>query len=908
MQSFLEDVIKEISQKHSSLENMVFLLPNKRAGTFLRNSIAKSQKKTQFSPDILSIETFVEKISGLAYASNTQQLFELYNAYLNTEEKEKDSFATFSKWGQTLLQDFNEIDRFLVDTTKLFSHLSAIQEINHWYLQKERTQLIEDHIRFWNNLESLYQEFNNNLLVQGLGHQGQIYRKACSTIETYLEANTSKKHIFIGFNALNAAETYIIKKVLSTSDAEIYWDIDPCFIADPIHDAGYFIRKHLKWSYYTTNSPKGLKTNYRTKKNIQIIGVPKNVSQANYVGNLLGELDQKDHNQLKNTAVVLGDETLLNPILNAIPKEINSVNITMGYPLDKTPLANLFLEYIDLYLGKEQQGWFYKELISFLNNSYVQILLTDGTCNNATLLAKRIRERNWTYIDPEKLEIIGGDAGNIISQLFFKEAPSTLLLLEKITEIISGLRAKFQETKNTLGLEYLYRFYNLFNQIKALVPKYPFLNDIRSLQNLFKQLLTSETLDFRGEPLQGLQIMGMLESRNLDFETVILTSINEGILPSGKSNNSFIPFDIKLGFQMPTYKEKDAVYTYHFYRLLQRAKNIYILYNTEPDVLEGGEKSRLIMQLLTDEDNTAQITEILAAPLTRPTIKAPQIVAKDPELVQAIKSLMGNGVSPTSLTNYIRNPIDFYKKHILRIRESLDVEETVAANTLGTIVHDVLEQLYTPLVGQYLTSDNLKALKVDLNTVIRHHFSKNYSDGDISKGKNLIAYNVVLRYVENFIDSEIRATEKAKIKILALEKSLEAILTIPNLNFPIRLKGKLDRIDEVDGIVRIIDYKTGSVLPSQVKINTWETLIKDYNKSKAFQLLCYALLYTKGENTGTFEAGIISIKNPGKGLFKFSHGKSTLIDPVILSNFHEALNVLITEICNPEIAFAEKEV
>ncbi len=876
----------------------------------------KTANKTLFSPDIYSIETFVEKISGLSYATNTQQHFELYGAYLNTSKGEKESFSAFLKWGQTLLQDFNEIDRYLIDPSKIFSYLSAIQEVNHWYLQKEKTKMMDDYIKFWNNLEQLYTTFNNSLIEKGLGHQGLVYRQACHNLSTYLKLNPKKTYIFIGFNALNTAEEYIVQEILSTSNADIYWDTDPYFINDPIHDAGYFIRQHRnKWKSLKNKPLKGISEHYLSKKNIRIIGVPKSVSQAKYVGNLLKDLKLENPQHLKKTAVVLGDETLLNPLINSVPKEIEDINITMGYPLSKTPLASLFSQFFDLHTNKEKQGWFYQNILNFLSHPYAQILLKNNGDNYANSISDEIKNKNWAYIDTEKIGLLAKETNKYTSLLFFSEDIPPKKFMDKCVDIIMELRTKLKEAENPLGLEYLYRFYTLFNQLKELIEKHPFIKDLKSLQNLYKELLSSETLDFQGEPLKGLQIMGMLESRNLDFETIIITSVNEGILPSGKSNNSFIPFDVKKAFGLPTYKEKDAVYTYHFYRLLQRAKNIYLIYNTEPDVLEGGEKSRLITQLLTDENKLGDITQVIATPEIKPTQKIMESVSKDAHLMEMIKSLVAKGLSPTSLTNYIRNPIDFYKKNILKIDDLIEVEETVATNTFGTIVHDTLEELYKPLIDNYLTPENLTALKPKIKEVVKRYFSKSYSDGDITRGKNLIAFNVVVRYVENFIDLEIKQAKSHQIKILGLEESLNIPLIIPEINFPIVLKGKLDRIDEKDGMIRIIDYKTGKVTATQVEVVDWQELVENYNYSKAFQLLCYALMYNEKYPVKTIEAGIFSFKNLNSGLLQFatkdkkgSRTKDTSIQQQTLQLFSYELKRLISEICNPEIPFTEKEV
>ncbi|PCJ95316.1 MAG: hypothetical protein COA50_08890 [Flavobacteriaceae bacterium] len=903
MQSFLEEVIDDVWSKHKSFDNLVFVLPSKRAGTFLRSNLAKVTNKTIFSPEIYSIETFVEKIAGISYASNTEQLFELYHSYLKTYKGEKEDFYGFSKWGQTILQDFNEIDRHLIDPSQLFPYLSAIKEIDYW----DTTKMMKDYIRFWNNLEQLYEHFNKTLLDKGVGHQGLVYRQACERLNSYLDTD-KQTYIFIGFNALNKAEEFIIQKILQKGNGDIFWDADHYFVDDPIHDAGYFIRQHQKtWPYFKNNVLKGINDNYLSQKNINIIGVPKSVSQAKYVGKLLKDLEKKDSSYIKNTAIVLGDENLLNPLMNSIPQEIEGVNITMGYPLYKTPAASLFSQFFEQYINTNQKGWYYKNVLNMLSHPYIQFILTDGKVNGSSKISEEINNRNWVYINLENIKIITKGLSAPTSLVFFDSPSTPKEFIEKCLHLIEGLKPVFIKNNNALGLEFLYRFYRLFNQLDELVKTYTFISDLKTLYGLYKELIASETLDFQGEPMKGLQIMGMLESRNLDFENVIITSVNEGILPSGKSNNSFIPFDVKKEYQMPTYKEKDAVYTYHFYRLLHRAKNVYIIYNTEPDVLEGGEKSRLITQLLTDENKIKDITQIIASPKIQAAIKKRELIPKNEALIQEIKKLAEKGFSPSSLTNYIRNPIDFYKQSILGINNVLEVEENVAANTFGTIVHDTLEELYTPFIGTYLTKEKLNALKPIITQIVITHFTKSYPDGDITKGKNLIAFNVVLKYIENFINMEIRQLEKHQIKILGLEEKLDIQISIPELDFPIKLKGKLDRIDEKDGVLRIIDYKTGKVTARDVKVTDWEEINSNYSKSKAFQLLCYALMFHKKQAFHTLEAGIYSFKNLKGGLLEFK-AENSFINQETMNKFKLYLHELILEICNPKIPFAEKEV
>ncbi|RUA19258.1 MAG: PD-(D/E)XK nuclease family protein, partial [Flavobacteriia bacterium] len=370
--------------------------------------------------------------------------------------------------------------------------------------------------------------------------------------------------------------------------------------------------------------------------------------------------------------------------------------------------------------------------------------------------------------------------------------------------------------------------------------------------------------------------------------------------------NSFIPFDVKRDYGLPTYKEKDAIYTYHFYRLIQRAKNVHIIYNTEPDVLEGGEKSRLITQLLTDENLKPYITHTVASPQVKIDPVPPVELLKQGTLLEDIKAFAQNGFSPTSLTNYIKNPIDFYTRNILKINDLEEVEENIAANTFGTIVHDSLEQLYMPLLGSVLTKENVSALKPLVPAIVEQHFRGNLAGVDIKKGKYLLVYNVIVKYLNNFIDLELEQVQNHQIKLLALEQKYVEELTIPSVPFPITLKGTLDRVDELDGTLRIIDYKTGKVEPKNVKITDWEALITDYDKSKAFQLLCYAYLYAQKNPVQNIKAGIYSFKNLSQGLFSFSEDKNNIIDQQTLSTFESYLNRLIIEICSVEIPLTEK--
>ncbi|GAA3572840.1 PD-(D/E)XK nuclease family protein [Snuella lapsa] len=921
MTTFIFDVLKDLQNNNVALSNITFILPSKRAGLFLKHQLAQITEQTFFSPDIISIEEFVEGLSQLKKVTNTELLFEFYSTYVQHTNKEtRDAFEPFSKWAQILLQDFNEIDRYLIPQDQIFNYLSAIKEIEHfhWSLEENQTDFIKNYLTFWNRLDSYYTNFTKRLLNKNIGYQGLIYRQAVKMLEPYIENNANKQHVFLGFNALNTAEETIIQTLLQKKMAKTYWDIDAVFINNPLHDAALFTRQHKSdWPYFNENTFNWITNNYSKPKTISIYGVPKNIGQAKRIGSILNKI-KRENKTLQNTAVVLGDENLLIPVLNALPESVGPLNITMGFPLQSIPLASLFEIVFHIHKNASDR-FYYKDVINLLSHQYIRPLFKIEDSDYASKIIETIDTNNIIYLTTERLKQIAGSSHSYIDLLFSDWNKGISRTLKNCQQLILSIKNHFEKNKtsNLLSLEYLYRFNELFNELTRLNSKYEHIHDLNALYSIYKELLSSETLNFQGEPLEGLQIMGMLESRVLDFETVIIASVNEGILPSGKSNNSFIPFDVKLENKLPTYKEKDAVYTYHFYRLLQRAKNIHITYNTEADVLTAGEKSRFITQL--ELEGIHNINHEIITPQVPVIMPALNTINKTKALLQELILVAEKGFSPSSLTNYIRNPIDFYYQKILKIQEHDNVEETVAANTLGTVVHNTLEDFYKPLSGKFLTTECVKNMKKNISNTVKHHFKTIYKEGDITKGKNLIIFEIAKRYVLNFLDMEIQDLEAGnQIKIIAIETDNKVTIDLPELDFPVRITGKVDRVDEYNGITRIIDYKTGRVDQNSVEIVNWEDLTTDYKKfSKSFQILCYAyMMQLSGQIQLPIEAGIISFKNLNQGILKFAKKdrtgayakKDMLITQETLNNFEKELKHLILEICNPNIPFIEKEV
>ena len=913
MTSFISQILQELLRQPCDISKLTFVLPSKRAGAFLRKEISNLVEKPVFSPNILSIEEFTENVSQLKSIDSVTSLFEFYAVYKDcTPADQTEDFENFSNWAQTLIHDFNEIDRYLISSEAIFDYLSEIQDINHWSLHEEKTDLVKNYLTFWKKLPEYYLALKANLLKNKLAYQGLIYREASEKIEDFAKIN-APNYVFLGFNALNTAEQLIIQKMLEYK-ARVFWDIDEVHFLDQNHDASLFIREYAaKWPYYKNHDFKTVSTNYTSQKEIEIIGIPKNVGQAKYVGEILANLSPQE---LNSTALVLGDETLLLPMLNSMPENIKNLNITMGYPLKYSPFSALFEKCFEMLIT-ENNRFYYKDVISILNNSVIQ---KDSNFRSDEVIAI-IKSENLIYLSKDKiLDFFDKDQAGLISLCFSDKKISPKEALHNFKELLYRFKVVIQkEEQDPLNLEFLYQYHLIFDNLSELTDTYQHINSISSLHHFYNELSSAKSLDFQGKPFDGLQLMGMLESRVLDFDTVILTSVNEGTLPAGKSNNSFIPYDLKKSFNLPTYKEKDAIYTYHFYHLLQRAKKIYLLHDSDTESRMGGEKSRFLIQLEVEKQALHTINNSVVVPQVPKIEKQLQRVQKTPEMLEILKKRAEKGFSPSALTTYIRNPIDFYRQYILGIRDKDEVEETVAYNTLGTVVHDTLEAFYAPITNQELTLVHLQDFLNRTPSEVAKQFEKNYSKAPISKGKNLLIFEVVKRYVINFLKMEIKAVESGnKIEIKEIESNLTASLNIAELNFPVKIGGKVDRVDLADGILRIIDYKTGKVAQNQLEIVDWDALATDYDKyAKPFQVLMYATMLLQNKpGIIRVEAGVVSFKNLAHGFLKFAKKdkagkgaiKETNIDETILENFHEQLKKLILEICDPEIEFIEKDI
>ena len=906
MQSFLKIVLSELNKKKVNLSDCVFILPNKRAGLFLKEAISTTIEKNIFSPDILPIDDFITSLSGLSKISNTELLFEFYSVYkLNTHTQEQNEFEDFIKWARILLNDFDDIDRELADSNAVFNYLQAINDLDHWSLDEDKTSIVENYMSFWKDIKKYYSQLSNHLLNKSKGYQGLIYKEAINNLESYINSNSNKLHIFLGFNALYGSESIIIQELLQSGVAKIYWDIDEATINSEYNSSGYYINQYINsWPYYNGNKIDIMSNNYSTKKNISVIGTAKNIGQAKYVGEIIGKI--KNPNALNNTAIVLGDEKLLTPLLNSMPNKIEDLNITMGLPIKLSSTASLFDNLLKLH-SENKKSFYYKNVISILSHELIVPLLntSDGD------ICKIINTNNIVYLNLNTLIKINKSNREIL-ELLLSAWDNTSNAIDNCIKVIYRIKDHFDnnEAQEKMTFEYLYHFNKLFNKLKLLQNKYEHINSIRTLHNLYREIIKNEKVPFNGEPLKGLQVMGILESRVLDFETVIISSLNEGILPMGNKSSTFIPFDVRIQHNLPIYKDKDAIYSYHFYRLIQRAKNIYLLYNTEPDVINGGEISRFIRQL--EIENIHKVNHKILVPKT-PIIKKELIeIDKNSDILKKLNEISERGFTASMLLNYIRNPISFYYQTILEIPEDKQMEETIAYNTLGSVIHNTLEDLYKPLENKELNEKSIKEMQEKKDKIVDKYFQEKFSIGNLTKGKNLIIVETAKKYIDNFLKKELKdINEGNTIKILGIETKFETTINLSSELKNIKIRGKIDRIDSVNGITRVIDYKTGGqVKQTDLNIKEYDKIFEEKKYSNIFQLLFYSLALEKNKKYNfPVENGIISFRNLSIGALKTKFlDKSNLVTPEKLENYKKGLERLIIEILDIDASFKEKKI
>ncbi len=942
MQTFLEEVTNHVLTKYEGKTGeLCIVTPNRRAGIFFRKHFAARVKKPLWAPEFLSIEDFINELTGLNICDSISLLFEFYEVYCRIEGENTKTIDEFIRWAPVLLKDFDDLDAGLENPDTLFEHLHDVKYIETW--NPDGTPLTDfqiNYLEFFGRLRTYHNELKAHLLKKNLAYQGLSSRQAAESIKKGSTGLPWEKVIFTGFNAFNQAEEMIADTLLSRQQAEILTEADAYYLENTMHEAGSFIRKYAgKWGLKTPAT----KTSFfrEQKKNIQVLGIAKNVNQARLAGNLLEEETGLSNDE--NTALVLANENLLIPVLNALPEKVKNVNVTMGYPLQKTNLFGFFDALLQIRLSMQRfrqgrkgkvPGFYHKDIIRFFNHTAAALFWhpVEGE-NLCAALVQNILASNSTFLQFEDLAALSEDAEGFSGKFAFLareiegEAATFFHSLLALTEQLDqAFRQKAtlsgKDVINTpyfADFEALYYFASIFRRLESLFEKFPFLESSKTLYSLFKQTTAETRLAFSGEPLQGLQIMGMLETRNLDFKNVILLSANEDILPKPKRNNSFIPFDVRKKFGLQVHSDKDAIYAYHFYRLLQRAENIFLVYNTQTQDLGSSEKSRFITQLQYElEKYNPQITikeTVVSLPPPAEPEKDQLTIHKTPDIMERLREMSQRGFSPSALSRYVDCPLRFYLEKVARLEEAEKVEETMEAQTLGSVVHEVLESLYRPFVKKILTPAAIQKMLTRVETVTREQFRKIYPGGNVEEGKNLLLYHVAKRHVINSLKAEKNHLEKLEKKnqhltILSLEEKMSHSLDIPGeQGGQVNISGKADRIDRVGDIIRVIDYKTGQTKPVELSFKEWDEPFSKGEKGKSFQLLVYAWLYHReNPDAENVEPGILSMRSLGMGsqTLVFPEGKGSLRKEHI-GDFEKGLKTFIGGIMDPEVPFSRTE-
>ena len=939
METFLYKTSQYIFSRHGEeMGNICIVLPNRRAKLFLQRHLASFITKPIWSPEIYAIEDFIVKLSGMKIAENIQLLFELYSTHKAVTKDQADTFDEFMNWGQTLLHDFNDIDMYLVKPEYVFTYLDDAKNITHWNPDKsEPTDNQKKFLQFYSSLLEYYNHFTELLLKKKEVYNGLAYRHVAENIESPEHSTAWEKIYFAGLNAMTISEEKIIRHFIKQKKAEILWDADKYYTDDINQEAGNFLR-HYK-SSWLLNEFKWTNDNFSSDKNINIIGVPKQIGQVKYAGQLVADIAKADMDNISKTAVVLADENLLLPLLNSMPEDISQFNVTMGLPLKFVPLFDLFnsLFYIHenaVKLNKKDTNgnlcFYFKDLLKFFQHPYITRLSLSSNQTDLHHLINILADSKKVFLSSDHIKELladkSADFDKIILPAFNSWSSDPIIALEYFSDIIDAMKdsaiiynkQKKESSNINMELEYLYAFAKIIKRLKSLTTdntaifKVPF--SLKSLHQLFNQVVTSSTLPFYGEPLKGLQIMGVLETRTLDFENVIMLSVNENLLPSAKTNNSFIPYDIRKKFKLPTYHDRDSIFAYHFYRLLQRAKNIILIYNTENDEFGKGEKSRFITQLIHELPAYNPHIIINNKILSIPPVKEDQIksivIEKSEDIIRTMQRKAENGFSPTSLNKFRNCSLQFYFSEIAEIKETEEAEETIEASTLGTIIHEVLSELYMPLLDHQLTKEALKEMLSMTETTTEKAFQKHYQGGDITTGKNLLIAKVAHKFITNFLKSEIKyiTDNPSSFIVRNLEHNINKTLSIQPSSFNIRIKGIIDRVDTIDGTTRIIDYKTGNINKNlELNIKDWSELVEKPELDKSFQLLIYSWLYFQNNQSESLP-GILSFKQISKGLQTIAFpDKTTIFTSDISAQIESIILHILNNIFDKEQKFIQTD-
>ncbi len=865
--TFVREISKKIIEIHGedNLRNVLVIIPSQRIGLHLKKEFAEQFSGTRWLPEITSIDNFVTKLSEQTPVDELDAVFELYLSYIKVFEK-PDDFDTFLTWGKQILNDFGEIDKYLLESKDVFQNLQAIKEIEAWsFNAEELTETQKKFMEFWEKLGELYQHYNEDLASKGLCTKSSVYKKIALDPITYFSKLNFEKIYVVGFNALSLSEETMFKYLVNAKQCEVIWDADSFYLNDKEQEAGNFIRKYLGWSQAKKeNFSNGIISN---TKEIHLHAANSNIGQTLVASEILSE---DVAFSTKKSALIFSDESLLRPMLNVLPKGIDKMNVAMGYPLNASNSYSLLdqifstLKNVERY--KQKSSLYYKDFENIFHHELIQLLLENKKIDLSSIEHK-INKENYTYL-PKKIITDALDKhAYLFDVLFYRSNADMAFLLNKVVYLFEEIRDVLLDLNvDIIEKEAVLVILSNLKKLSVVLTKHPFVKSPESILQMVKQLIRTGKVSFFGEPLQGLQVLGLLETRGLDFENLILLSCNEEILPVASYSQSLMPYDLRKYFGLPTKDDKEAMFAYYFYRLLQRSKNIHLIFNDgAPDGMSTNEISRYLLQVQNEleSDRVKIISHANISEEKFIEIDAFKAVAGSEDIQKRVKHFLEQGLSASAINTFNKCPRDFFFSYLLRPNEADKVEENIESSTYGTIVHEVLEELYSVDDG-LITLSLIEDMQQNFEEVLTKHFFDVFPSGNFKSGKNLLQFETAKYAISQFLKAEKQfVKEHGVIKILGLEKTFKKEITCqtPYGEMKFNLKGNIDRIDKIGNTIRIIDYKTGKVDDHLVFKSNMKSMY-----SYSMQLMVYLYLFSGNEGGAEIQSGIMSMKDIGAGV------------------------------------------
>ena len=890
MKLFFESVIDEVLE-NTELEKTYFIIPNQRSKVFLKKEILKKISSISVSPQIYSIDDFIEKIADIKEATRTTQLFYLYESYMKvSDKKDFESYNLFRNWANTLLNDINDIDMGMADDNDVFQSLYEIHK-----LESISDEYSKNTLAFWKMMPKIVSNFKSSLSKNNLSSKGLCHIYAKDNIDIFSNANKGFSFIFLGLNSLSNSEQFIINYLLENNKTKIFWDCDDSFINNKEHEAGYFFRKYMyEWDYYKNNKFNCIHNCLSETKNIFTYETTKQIAQAKTAANIIEEISLKDPN--KKTVIVLPDQDLLIPLVSSLPESIKNLSMSISSSVTNMQLSKFASNFFEMYGRLKNKSFYYKDVLNLLSDRFLR-KSNEKLIESFEKIKSNIVRKNMVYVNSSYITELINDKK--INKLF---NCTELNILDVLNDCICVFELNIKENS---FLEQSSKIKSTLQIIKNFNAKHKFKISFSSLKDFFLDIIKNQSISFYGDPTNKIHIMGLLESRGLDFDNVIICSANEGVLPSNNFHSSLIPFDLRKKYNLTTIIEDDARTSYDFYHLLLRASNIHLIYNSVSEGVDTGEKSRFIHQLELIESPNHNIQHIISHYPFNPSDNEPEEFEKTDTLITRLNQIAESGFSPSSLNRYIDNPINFFDEYVIGIKSSEKVNEFPEARGIGIIFHNTMEKIYKPFEGKKIDPKKLKISLNSIDKLLDHEFINEYGK-KYERGKNIIIYKVLKDTIKRLIKVDINKISKGiELKIIDIESKLEIDLVTEKSKIKYKLKGTVDRIQSENGNIKIIDYKTGSFEPYKLSFKNYQDLI-DKKKKEAFQLLCYCMMYSRGnKKTQNLNAGIISFKNINLGLITLKKPKTENYNNIELDNFKLILDNIIEEIFDPNISFSE---